>query len=225
MELKVFEKYTDAEVIKEILSGKSALYEILIRRNNPFLYKVGRSYGFNHHDTEDLMQETYISAFYSLAKFENRSLLKTWMIRIMLNNCYQKKQKHSYQKEVLSEDHLNEKNKPMFTNQNGGEKNIINKELGHVLENALNQIPEDYRVVFALRELNGLSTEETAEAANISETNVKARLSRAKSMLRNEIEKMYSPDDIYEFNLVYCDRIVNFVMTELENQRKNNGKA
>ena len=207
-------------MIKEILSGKPALYEILIRRNNPFLYKVGRSYGFNHHDTEDLMQETYISAFYNLAKFENRSLLKTWMIRIMLNNCYQKKQKHSYQKEILQENNLNEKNTPMFTNPISEEKSIINRELGHVLENALNQIPEDYRIVFALRELNGLSTAETAEAANISETNVKARLSRAKTMLRNEIEKMYSPEDIYEFNLIYCDRIVNFVMAELEKSRK-----
>ena len=220
MQLKVFEKYTDAEVIKEILSGKPALYEILIRRNNPFLYKVGRSYGFNHHDTEDLMQETYISAFYNLAKFESRSLLKTWMIRIMLNNCYQKKQKHSYQKEILQENNLNEKNTPMFTNPISEEKSIINRELGHVLENALNQIPADYRIVFALRELNGLSTAETAEAANISETNVKARLSRAKTMLRSEIEKMYSPEDIYEFNLIYCDRIVNFVMAELEKSRK-----
>ncbi len=225
MELKVFEKCTDTEVIKEILAGKPALYEILIRRNNPFLYKVGRSYGFNHHDTEDLMQETYISAFYNLAKFENRSLLKTWMIRIMLNNCYQKKQKHSYQKEVLPENNLNEKNIPMFTNQSSGEKNIINKELGHVLENALNQIPEDYRIVFALRELNGLSTTETAEAANISETNVKVRLNRAKTMLRSEIEKMYSPEDIYEFNLIYCNRIVNFVMAELEKSRKPGTKS
>ena len=222
MELKVFEKYTDAEVIKEILSGKPALYEILIRRNNPFLYKVGRSYGFNHHDTEDLMQETYISAFYNLAKFENRSLLKTWMIRIMLNNCYQKKQKHSYQKEILQENNLNEKNTPMFTNQSGGEKSIINKELGHVLENALNQIPEDYRVVFALRELNGLSTAETAEVANISETNVKVRLNRAKTMLRSEIEKMYSPEDIYEFNLIYCNRIVEYVLNHISKNPSEN---
>ena len=222
MELKVFEKYTDAEVIKEILSGKPALYEILIRRNNPFLYKVGRSYGFNHHDTEDLMQETYISAFYNLAKFENRSLLKTWMIRIMLNNCYQKKQKHSYQKEILQENNLNEKNTPMFTNQSGGEKSIINKELGHVLENALNQIPEDYRVVFALRELNGLSTAETAEVANISETNVKVRLNRAKTMLRSEIEKMYSPEDIYEFNLIYCNRIVEYVLNHISKNPTEN---
>ena len=221
MELKVFEKYTDAEVIKEILSGKPALYEILIRRNNPFLYKVGRSYGFNHHDTEDLMQETYISAFYNLSKFESRSLLKTWMIRIMLNNCYQKKQKHGYQKEILLEHY--EKNTPMFTNQSGGEKSIINKELGHVLENALNQIPEDYRIVFALRELNGLSTAETAEAANISETNVKARLSRAKTMLRSEIEKMYSPEDIYEFNLIYCNRIVEYVLNHISKNPSENG--
>ena len=66
-----------------------------------------------------------------------------------------------------------------------------------------------------MRELNGLNIAETAEALNISETNVKARLSRAKTMLRSEIEKMYSPEDIYEFNLVYCDRMVERVMAKI----------
>ena len=124
MELKVFEKYTDAELIKEILSGKPALYEIIIRRNNPFLYKVGRSYGFNHQDVEDLMQETYIRAFHHLSQFENRSSLKTWIIQIMLNNCYRKKQKPNYQKEVLSGHNFNEKNKLMF-NSNSTDKSFI----------------------------------------------------------------------------------------------------
>ncbi len=213
--LKEFEHYTDIEVIEKILKGENQLYELLIRRNNPFLYRIGRSYHYSHHDTEDLMQETYINAFYSLSKFENKSSFKTWITRIMLNNCYHKKQKFNFRNEHPTEDIQTERNNPMFHNHINTEKNVLNKELGHVLENALNNIPEDYRLVFTLRELNGLNISETSEVANISETNVKARLSRAKNMLRSEIEKMYSPSDIYEFNLVYCDRMVENVLSKI----------
>ena len=67
-------------------------------------------------------------------------------------------------------------------------------------------------MVFSLRELSGLNTNETAEALDISPVNVKVRLSRARHMLRKVIEKMYSPEDVFEFNLIFCDKIVNHVM-------------
>jgi RNA polymerase sigma factor (sigma-70 family) len=211
--IKEFEHYTDKDVVAKIIKGETSLFELLIRRNNPFLYRVGRSYGYNHQDTEDLMQETYVSAYYALKDFENRSQFKTWITRIMINNCYAKKQKHSYQKEVLAEQTINQNESAMFQNTISTQKTILNKELGHVMENALQQLPEIYREVFTLRELTGLSVSETSELLGITQTNVKARFSRAKSLLKNEIEKMYSPDDIYEFNLVYCDRIVERVMS------------
>lgn len=219
-DIKKFEHYTDIEIIHKINNGENQLFELLIRRNNPFLYRIGRAYNYNHQDTEDLMQETYINAFYSLDKFQNNSSFKTWITRIMLNNCYQKKQKFSFQNEKLVERIQNEKNNPMFHNQSNTEKNVLNKELGQVLESALNAIPEEYRMVFAMRELNGLSTAETAEALSITESNVKVRLNRTKALLRSEIEKIYSPDDIFEFNLVYCDRIVENVMNKINSNTK-----
>jgi RNA polymerase sigma-70 factor (ECF subfamily) len=91
-------------------------------------------------------------------------------------------------------------------------KTILNKELSYVIGNALISIPMEYRMVFSLRELNGMNTGETAQILDITETNVKVRLNRAKHMLRKKVEKMYSPEDIFEFNLIYCDRIVNNVM-------------
>ncbi|MGZ3885203.1 MAG: sigma-70 family RNA polymerase sigma factor [Bacteroidia bacterium] len=214
-ELKLFEQYTESELIREILSGKYPLYEILIRRNNPYLYKIGRSYGYNHHDTEDLMQETYINAYTALKSFEHRAAFTTWLSRIMLNLCYQKKQKFSFKNEQASSGHYIENNTPMFHTTPPTEKTVINKELGKVLEHTLEQLPEDYRMVFTLRELNGLSVAETAGALGISEANVKVRLNRAKTMLRGEIEKIYDPADIYEFNLVYCNEIVKFVLKKI----------
>ena len=211
-----FKTYTDQEVIHRILAGEKELFEILIRRNNPFLYKVGRSYGYNHEDTEDLMQETYMNSYLHLADFKHRAELKTWMTRIMLNQCYQKAQKAGYKNEIPTEIPAEEKKASLFnSNTQDTESMAINKELGHLIEKALLNIPLDYRVVFSLRELNGLSVKATSEALNISEVNVKVRLNRAKGMLKKEMESMYSPAEIFEFNLVYCDRIVEKVMKQL----------
>ena len=217
MKLKQCEQLEDFEIISHILNGETALYEILIRRYNPYLFKIGRSYGFIHHDTEDLMQDAFISAYTNLGKFENRSSLKTWLVKIMLSHCYHRKQKASHKNEFASDSLEKNNTTPMFSHNgfNTG-KTIMNNELKHVLEKALVEIPEEYRMVFTLRELNGMSIRETSEALDISESNTKIRLKRAKSMLRSQIQKMYSPEEIFEFNLIYCNRIVENVFKKLE---------
>jgi len=218
-------QYSDVEIIQRILSGKPALFEILIRRNNPFLYKAGRCYGYSHEDTQDLMQDSFIDAYVNLSKFENRSSFKTWLLKIMRNNCFRKKQKLSYKNEVANE--INDKAVPMFSvwENEDTNKTVMNRELNVVIEDALQQVPSDYRMVFSLREINGLNVSETAEVLNISEANVKVRLNRAKAMLRKEVERSYSAADIFEFNLIYCDAIVNNVMnkiTDIELAKNNN---
>ncbi len=210
-------EYADIEIIRKILDGETGLFEILIRRNNAFLYKAGRSYNYNHEDTQDLMQDTFIDAYSNLNKFENRSSFKTWIIQIMLNNCFKKKQKLSFKNEMATD--INDQSTPMFSNNQSLDtgKMVMNRELNHVLENALQNVPEDYRLVFAMREINGLNVKEAAEALDITETNVKVRLNRAKTMLRKEVEKAYNPEDIFEFNLIYCDAMVSRVMDKIKN--------
>jgi RNA polymerase sigma factor (sigma-70 family) len=211
-----FTGFPDLEIISRILNGEKELYEILIRRNNPYLYKTGRSYGYNHEDTEDLMQETYINAYLHLADFKNLAEFKTWITRIMINQCYQRSQKSSFKNEIPTENISDDKKIGVFNNNTqDSEKIMINKELGGLIEKALIQIPLDYRIVFSLRELNGLSVKATSDALNISEVNVKVRLNRAKTMLKKELENMYTPAEIFEFNLVYCDRIVERVMSKI----------
>jgi RNA polymerase sigma factor (sigma-70 family) len=216
---KQFDTLTETELINRITKGEIGLFEILIRRNNPFLYKIGMSYGYNHQDVEDLMQETFISAFTNLDKFENRSSFKTWLVRIMLNQCYKKTQKLSFKKEKFMPANFNEKDIPMFQDKSPEDvyRTMTNKEISQLIGHALLHIPIDYRMVFCLRELNGMSTAEAAVVMGITETNVKVRLNRAKHMLKQTVEKMYSPADIFEFNLVYCDSIVNKVMNRVNN--------
>lgn|SRR5690606_18072792 len=208
------EKFTEKEIIKGILAGKKALYEIIVRRFNPSLYKIGRSYNYNHQDTQDLMQETFIDAYKSLPQFEGRSDFKTWIIRIMMNNCYRKKGKSSFKNEIMQD--INDQSTPMLAKgQNDTDKIVQRHELGRVIENALGRIPFDYRMVFSLREINGLNVAETAETLHISNTNVKVRLNRAKAMLRSEIKKDYAPSELFEFNLIYCNSMVENVMKKI----------
>ncbi|MCO5249768.1 MAG: sigma-70 family RNA polymerase sigma factor, partial [Chitinophagales bacterium] len=94
-------------------------------------------------------------------------------------------------------------------------KVVQSRELGTIIEDALSKIPEEYRMVFSLREMNGLNVSETAEILNISESNVKVRLSRSKAMLRDHISKQYNGTDLFHFNLVYCDAMVDRVMEEI----------
>lgn len=215
MDKQSLQKYSDAEIIQRILQAEPRLFEELIRRYNSLLYKIGRSYNYNHQDTEDLMQETNVSAYFNLAKFENRSSYKTWLTRIMLNHCYQKRRKFSFKNEIPANEYGINSSNPMFQREDNIKRNLMNKELRHVIENALQNIRPEYRIVFTLRELGGLSVSETMEVLDISESNVKIRLSRAKLMLRHHIEKMYSPEEIYEFNLVYCDSMIENVMAKI----------
>ena len=208
---------SEIELINRIIKGENELFEILIRRNNPYLYKLGMSYGYKHEDVEDLMQEAFIAAYLSLEKFEARSSFKTWITRIMLNQCYQKAQKLSFKFEKTN-DILNEKTTPMFESYQSTDtySSVLNNELSNVIVRALTSIPLEYRMVFSLRELNGMSTAETAETLDISETNVKVRLNRAKQMLREKVEEIYTPEDIFEFHLTYCNKIVSGVMKAIK---------
>jgi RNA polymerase sigma factor (sigma-70 family) len=219
--MTAYRQFSEVELIDRIIEGNLALFEVLIRRYNPYLYKVGRSYGYCHQDVEDLMQETFIHAYENLQKLNNKEYFKTWLIRIMLNECYRKKHKANSQREIITDTFLFEKSTPMFSpgHNDDTERKVSNRELNSVIETAIQHIPVDYRLVFSLRELNGLSVQETANALNITETNVKVRFNRAKAMLRKEVEKMYSAEDIYQFNLVYCDKIVEKVMDAILKRR------
>jgi len=205
---------SDADILQLVLKGNTALFELLVRRYNPYLYKVGRSYGFNHHDTEDLMQETFVNCYLHLQQFRQQASFKTWLLRIMLHQCWHQMQKHRFTKEQSAET-LPDNSSFMFAANHNTNNNITGRELKNVIESCLLQLPLTYRTAFVLRELTGLSVAETAAITNTSVANVKVQLHRAKALLRKEIVKVYTPEDIYAFNLIYCDKMVNNVMQKI----------
>lgn len=211
----------DLDIIDKVLSGEIHLYEIIVRKYNPYLYRVGKTYGFCHQDVQDIMQETYVNAYRNLASFKREATFRTWITRIMLNNCYHKKQKLIKSKEVLA-DSLDGIKKAHLTSDTMRNTKPVNNELGSILEKAIHNLPEKYKIVFTLRELNAMSIAETGDALGISPGNVKVRLNRAKALLRTGIEKMYSPQEIFEFNLIYCDGMVENVMAAIRLLEKEN---
>ena len=119
----------DEDIINLILSGQTNYFETLIRRYNPALYKVGRAYGFLHHDTEDLMQDTFINAYNNLSGFEKRSSFRTWLTKIMINNCYNKKKKSESRQETLTDNTFHTTTTAFFQYPVNTERSIMNKEL------------------------------------------------------------------------------------------------
>jgi RNA polymerase sigma factor (sigma-70 family) len=209
-------KSSEEEIISKILDGEHALFEVLIRRYNAILYKIARSYDFNHEEAKDLLQETHIAAYQNLGKFESRSSYKTWIAKIMVNKCLYKLSYGSSKYEVP--DHITDENfQPMFSSKKQAtEADVLNKELSVILEKSLEKVPVHYRTVFILREVEGLSVAETAEMLNLTQVNVKVRLNRAKNLLQKELERYYSKAQLYDFNLIYCDSVVKNVFYAID---------
>ena len=207
---------SEEEIIKKIIAGEKALFEILIRRYNSALYKIARCYGFNHQDAEDIMQETHVSAYTNLKNFQHKASYKTWVSKILIHKCVYKLSYGYFKNEQPGSDIIYENVKPMFNQPKiATEKIVLNKELSKVLEKSLAEIPLTYRTVFILREVEGFSTAETAELMNSTPVNVKVRLSRAKVLLQKKVENFYSSADIFEFNAVYCDAMVKRVFESI----------
>lgn len=198
---------SDEAIIAQILAGEKRQYELLMRKYNPRLYKIGMSILENDMDAEEAMQTAYINAYQNLANFEGRSSFGTWLTRIMLNQCYEQKRKR---KLIFSSIEQPDNFVTMKTPAN----TLAAKELGNVIEKAIAQLPEKYRLVFVMREIEGMSVRETATTLSLEETNVKVRFNRAKAMLREALNG-YMKDHVYGFHLTRCDRVVNNVFQQL----------
>ena len=216
---KLFNKVhidSEQEIIRKVLEGETTLFEILVRRTNSVLYKIGRTYGFNHQDAEDLVQETHITAFNELAHFQGLSSYKTWVSRIMLHKCLYKV-KHGYFKKEVSAQHLTDSDKALHSaGKRDLQQKIQNQELARILEASIQALPLPYKTVFVLRQIEGFSVSETADLLDITPQNVKVRLNRAKVMLRKQLEQFYSATDLFELTLPYCDEIVEEVFEAIK---------
>lgn len=207
---------SDVDLIKGILNGEKNLYTHIVRRYNQRLYRVGMSILSDDVEVEDAMQVAYINAYENLAKFEFRASFSTWLTRILVNECFLRVRKRG--KTVIMNDEIMDgviQARQTINNNHSTVTKVLNTELKHVLDEAIRKLPEIYRVVFVMREIENMNVAETQETLSINEANVKVRLNRAKAMLRDLLSNYYKKEDILHFHLTRCDLMVEKVMAKI----------
>lgn len=206
-------KIPDNVVVQRILDGEKELFEILMRRYNQTLYRAVRSYIKTEADIEDTLQETYLKAFWKLHQFKNDAAFSTWLIRIGINEALQRLRKQAAVQQFGSIQNENEL--PSTNSSMNPEKIIIQGETRAFIEKAIDQLPEKYRVIYMLREVEGMDNRAIAECLELSESNVKVRFHRSKEMLKEILCNLTDEVELFEFGDSRCDNLVNEVMQKI----------
>lgn len=211
----------DEQVVSRVLSGEIELFEILMRRYNQRLYRVARSILSDDGEAEDVMQDAYVRAYSHLGQFAGRSSFATWLTRIAVYEALARARRG--RRLVQIEDLTSRAEGAMkFSSpaEAGPEQRVIQRDLQNVLEVAMEALPESFRSVLMLREVEGLSTAETAECLGIGESLVKTRLHRARAALRHELENRSRAalGEAFPFHLSRCDRVVAAVFARIQDR-------
>lgn len=211
---KEFDHLTDEQIVEKILKGQKSLFEVIMRRYNQRLFRIQRNYIDDESSVQDTLQTTYIKVFEKLDTFNGNSAFSTWLIRIAINEAllYLKRRKSHSNLHLYADDE--DKPEGRFGGNNP-EEHLIEHDMRQLLEQTIDALPEDYRAVYVMREIEEMSTREVAEALDISESNVKIRLMRAKEKLRDSLESSVKDVTVFEFLGDRCDSIVQNVMTEI----------
>ena len=211
----VTSNYTDEEVVRRVLEGDTALYELLMRRYNERLYRAARAITKNDGEAEDVMQQAYVDAFANLRQFNGRARFATWLTRIAINEalaCVRRTRRYE------PFDHDREDVAPLGQPLPEDPERLASAgELREVLEWAIDRLPDGAREVYVLRELQELTTAETADLLDVSEDVVKTRLSRARAALRRVLlgRTGGTPKDAFRFYRPRCDRMVADVLARI----------
>jgi RNA polymerase sigma-70 factor (ECF subfamily) len=207
------EDRSDEEIVESILQGETGLYEIIMRRYNQRLYRIARSIVQQDTEAEDVMQDTYVRAYQNLKQFAGRSRFSAWLTRIAVNEALGRR-KYS-QRHLEIEGMPAEKQEALLTSGSASpEHQAATRELGTLLEDAILSLPDAYRPVLMMRDVEEMSTVETATALDLSEENVKVRLHRARAMLRRELYARAGSGYASAFPFLgnRCNAIVNRVL-------------
>jgi RNA polymerase sigma-70 factor, ECF subfamily len=213
------EDWSDEEVVKRVLDGETALYELLMRRHNQRLYRVARAILRDDAEAEDVMQDAYVRAYQNLASFEGRAKFVTWLTRIAVHEALTRSRRRLRFQALDPADESNgEIMQSPASSGRSPEEQAYDRELAAVLEKAVSSLSEDHRLVFILRDVEGMTTEETAHCLNLTEENVKVRLHRARAGLRKRLYRVAgaTASRCFQFHAVRCDRVVKNVFATLE---------
>ena len=204
----------DEEIVPRILAGDTALFEVLMRRHNERVYRAARAILRDGREAEDVMQEAYVNAYTHLDQFDGRAQFSTWLTRIAVNEALARARKRG-RYEPLDTGSL-ETFMPISSAPDP-ERQALGRELGALIESAVDKLGDGYREVFMLRQVEGCSTAETAQILGVSEDVVKTRFSRARQALQADLLDRTggAAETAFPFGQSHCDAMVAAVMARI----------
>jgi RNA polymerase sigma-70 factor (ECF subfamily) len=215
------EALSDEQIVERVRAGETALYEVVMRRHNTRLYRAVRAILGADRDVEDVMQDAYVLAFQHLDQFEGRARFSTWLTRIAVNEALARMHKSERIEEwdAMSQ----HRRDAILTSRETSdpETEAASGELNRLLESSIESLPESYRTVVMLRDIEQMSTSDTAACLAITEDNVKVRLHRGRALLRKDLYARAgaSAKEAFPFHAVRCDRVVAGVFARLASMR------
>ncbi|HWW62730.1 MAG TPA: RNA polymerase sigma factor [Thermoanaerobaculia bacterium] len=203
---------SDDDVVRRVIAGETELFEILMRRYNQRVYRVVRGILRNDDDAEDVMQQAYVNAYEHLRQFAGDAKFSTWLTRIAINEALARVRKRGL-RVVDDESEIME----IESSDPDPEQLAAASELRAAVESEIASLPDSYRTVLMLREIEGLSTAETAQCLDVNEDVVKTRLHRARTILRDNLYRRagLTFDGLFPFGNARCDRVVAAVFSRI----------
>jgi len=207
---------TDSELVARVREGEIDAFEIIMRRHNQRLYRIARSILREDHEAMDVVQETYVKAYYQLHKFKGPEGFVSWLSRIASNEAMMRIRKS--RRIGYTFDDPEHKHPDMESPDPQPMDNLANQQLRKLLEVAIDRLPVDHRSVYVMRAIQQLSTLETAKSLDVSEDVVKTRYLRAKRSLQKVFESHLKKAglEVFEFAGQRCDSIVQAVLKRIK---------
>lgn len=186
---------SEAELVDRARRGDGAAFGLLISRYERRVYRMARQITQNDEDSEDVLQETFLKAFEHLDSFQGNSKFYTWLTRIAVNESLMKLRKRKSDRTVSMDENIETDEEPIVREiavwDDTPELRYGQEEMRRILESAIDSLKPIFRTVFVLRDVEELSTEETAEVLGLSIAAVKSRLLRARLQLREKLTRVF----------------------------------
>ena len=207
----------DEQIVEKVVAGQTALFEVLMRRHNERVYRAARAIIKDESEAEDIMQQAYVNAYSHLRQFDGRSRFSTWLTRIAIHEALARARRRGRYIDMDLEQPSTLTLATAIAIPLDPERLAFSRELGGLMESAIDRLPDGAREVFILRMVEGMDTEEVAVALNVSEAVVKTRLSRARAVLRRELSAQTeaAAANTFRFLRPRCDRVVAAVLVRI----------
>jgi RNA polymerase sigma-70 factor, ECF subfamily len=189
------EQHPDVALVEKVRGGDVSAYDALVRKYERQVFRIAQHITQNREDAEDVMQDAFLKAYQKIDQFQGNSRFSTWLVRIAVNESLMRLRKRRTGKMVsIDEDIATEEGsvpRDLADWARNPEQNYNQAELAEILRKTIQGLPEGFRIVFVLRDVEGLSTEETAETLGLSVPAVKSRLLRGRLQLRERLSRYF----------------------------------